>query len=77
MDYKRLAQVLLQRLAPVYVAAVLWGVTGYFAFLLGGVALSIILELTWPLLRPFCEVLYEELLAQRTQSRVSPTPVSG
>jgi len=67
MDYKRLVQVLLQRLAPVYVATVLWVVTGYFAFMLGGVALSIILELTWPLLRPLFEVLYEELLAQRTQ----------
>ena len=67
MDYKRLVQVMLQRLAPVYVATVLWIVTGYFAFMLGGVALSIILELTWPLLRPLFEVLYEELLAQRTQ----------
>src|SRR5262249_42600741 len=65
MDYKRLVQVLLQRLAPVHVATVLWAVTGYFAFMLGGVALSIILELTWPLLRPLFEVLYEELLAQR------------
>src|SRR5262249_7974634 len=67
MDYKRLVQVLLQRLAPVYVATVLWVVTGYFAFMLGGVALSIILELMWPLLRPLFEVLYEEMLAQRTQ----------
>ena len=67
MDFKRLAQVLLQRLAPVYVATALWGVTGYFAFMLGGVALSIGLELTWPLLRPLFEVLHEELLAQRTQ----------
>jgi hypothetical protein len=67
MDFKRLAQVLLQRLAPVYIATALWAVTGYFAFMLGGVALAIVLEVTWPLLRPLFEVLYEELIAQRAQ----------
>lgn len=69
MDLKRLVGVLLQRLAPVYVATALWCVTGYFVFMIGGAVLSIAAELTWPLLRPLFEVLYEELLAQRTQAQ--------
>jgi hypothetical protein len=67
MDFRRLARMLLQRLAPVYIATALWGVTGYMAFLFGGLGLALVLELAWPLLRPFCEVLYEELLRQRTE----------
>lgn len=69
MDLKRLARVLLQRLAPVYMATALWGVTGYFIFMIGGAVLAIALEFTWPLLRPLFEVLYEELLAQRTRAQ--------
>jgi len=67
MDLKRLVGVLLQRLAPVYVATALWCVTGYFVFMIGGAVLTIALEITWPLLRPLFEVLYEELMTQRTQ----------
>jgi hypothetical protein len=69
MDFKRLGLALLQRLAPVYIATVLWSVTDYFAFVLGGVALSILMEVTWPLLRPLCEVLYEELTAQHAEAQ--------
>jgi len=69
MDLKRLVGVLLQRLAPVYVATALWCVTGYFVFMIGGAVLTIALELTWPLLRPLFEVLYEELTAQQAQAQ--------
>jgi hypothetical protein len=69
MDLKRLVGVLLQRLAPVYVATALWCVTGYFVFMIGGAALTIALEITWPLLRPLFEVLYEELMTQRAQAQ--------
>ena len=64
MDFKRLAVVLLQRLAPIYIAVALSWVTGYFVFTLGGIGLAIAIELAWPLLRPFFEVLYDELMAQ-------------
>ena len=64
MDLKRLAAVLLQRLAPIYIAVALSWVTGYFVFTIGGIGLAIAIELAWPLLRPFFEVLYEELMAQ-------------
>jgi hypothetical protein len=69
MDLKRLAVVLLQRLAPVYIAVALSWVTGYFVFTIGGIGLAIALELAWPLLRPFCDVLYEELMAQHSQAQ--------
>ncbi|MBM3222650.1 MAG: hypothetical protein FJZ47_02430 [Candidatus Tectomicrobia bacterium] len=65
MDWRRLIRVLGQRLAPVYIATALWGVTGYAAFLAGGVGLAIALELARPLLWPLGQVLYEELLQQR------------
>lgn len=67
MDFKRLARAVLERLAPIYIATVLWGVTGYGAFMIGGVALSLLLEIAWPLLRPLGEVVYEELRAQHAQ----------
>jgi len=70
MDFKRLAVVLFQRLAPVYIAVALSWVTGYAVFTIGGIGLAIALELAWPLLRPFGEVLYEELLAQHSQAQV-------
>jgi len=67
-DFKRLARVLVKRLAPVCVAAVLWGVTGYVAFMIGGVILSVLLQVlvfAWPdLVKPVVQVLYEELQAQ-------------
>jgi len=69
MDLKRLAVVLCQRLAPVYIAVALSWVTGYFVFTIGGLGLAIALELAWPLLRPFGEVLYEELMAQHSQAQ--------
>jgi hypothetical protein len=69
MDLKRLAVVLCQRLAPVYLATVLSWMTGYFVFALGGIGLAIALELAWPLLRPLCAVLYEELRAQHSQAQ--------
>src|SRR5438093_1291020 len=69
MALKRLAGVLLQRLAPVYVATALWCVTGYFVFMIGGAVLTIALEITWPLLRPLFEVLYEELMTQQVQAQ--------
>ena len=69
MDLRRLAVVLFQRLAPVYIAVTLSWVTGYFVFTIGGIGLAIALELAWPLLRPLCEVLYEELLAQHSQAQ--------
>jgi hypothetical protein len=69
MDLKRLAVVLFQRLAPVYIAVALSWVTGYVVFTIGGIGLAIALELAWPLLRPFGEVLYEELLAQHSQAQ--------
>ena len=69
MDLKRLAVVLCQRLAPIYIAVALSWVTGYFVFTLGGIGLAIALELAWPLLRPFFDVLYDELLAQHTQAQ--------
>ena len=69
MDLKRLAVVLFQRLAPVYIAIALSWVTGYFVFTIGGIGLAIALELAWPLLRPFCDVLYEELMAQHSQAQ--------
>jgi hypothetical protein len=43
--------------------------TGYFVFTLGGIGLAIVLELAWPLLRPFGAVLYEELMAQHSQAQ--------
>jgi hypothetical protein len=67
MDLKHLAVVLSQRLAPIYVALGLSWVTGYIVFTIGGIGLAIALELAWPLLRPFCAVLYEELMAQQSQ----------
>ena len=69
MDLKRLAVVLCQRLAPVYIALALSWVTGYFVFTIGGIGLAIVLELAWPLLRPFFEVLYEELMTQHGQAQ--------
>jgi hypothetical protein len=69
MDLKRLAVVLFQRLAPVYIAIVLSWVTGYFVFTIGGIGLAIALELAWPLLRPLFDVLYEELMAQHSQAQ--------
>jgi hypothetical protein len=69
MDLKRLTVVLLQRLAPVYIAVALSWVTGYVVFTIGGIGLAIALELAWPLLRPFCDVLYEELMAQHSQAQ--------
>jgi hypothetical protein len=69
MDLKRLAAVLCQRLAPVYIAVALSWVTGYVVFTIGGIGLAIALELAWPLLRPLGEVLYEELLAQHNQAQ--------
>jgi hypothetical protein len=69
MDLKRLGAVLLQRLAPVYIALALSWVTGYVVFAIGGLGLAIALELAWPLLRPLCEVLYAELLAQHSQAQ--------
>jgi len=69
MDLKRLAAVLLQRLAPIYIAVTLSWVTGYFVFTLGGIGLAIAIELAWPLLRPFFEVLYDELMAQYDQTQ--------
>ena len=69
MDLKRLAVVLLQRLALVYIAVALSWVTGYVVFTIGGIGLAIALELAWPLLRPFCDVLYEELMAQHSQAQ--------
>ena len=65
MGLKRLAAVLCQRLAPIYIAVALSWVTGYVVFTIGGIGLAIALELAWPLLRPLGEVLYEELMAQR------------
>jgi hypothetical protein len=44
-------------------------VTGYVVFTIGGIGLVIALELAWPLLRPFCDVLYEELMAQHSQAQ--------
>jgi hypothetical protein len=67
MDLKRLAVVLCQRLAPIYIAVALSWVTGYIIFTIGGIGLAVVLELAWPLLRPLCEVLYEELLVQHSQ----------
>ena len=67
MDLKRLAVVLLQRLAPIYIAVALSWMTGYVIFTLGGIGLAIALELAWPLLRPFFEVLSNELMAQYTR----------
>lgn len=68
LDFKRLAWVLVKRLTPICVATALWGVTGYAAFMIGGVVLSILLQalaFAWPvLLQPVVEVLYEELQAQ-------------
>lgn len=68
LDLKRLAWALVKRLTPVCIATVLWGVTGYVAFMIGGVVLSILLQalaFAWPvLLQPLVEVLYEELQAQ-------------
>ena len=49
MDLKRLAVVLFQRLAPVYIATALSWMTGYFVLTLGGIGLAIALELAWPL----------------------------
>jgi hypothetical protein len=69
MDLKRLAVVLCQRLAPVYVALGLSWVTGYVVITIGGIGVAIALELAWPLLRPFCAVLYEELMAQYSQAQ--------
>ena len=69
MDLKRLAVVLSQRLAPVYIAIALSWVTGYFVFTIGGIGLAIALELAWPLLRPLFDVLYEELMAQHSQAQ--------
>ena len=69
MDLKRLAVVLFQRLAPIYIAIALSWVTGYVVFTIGGIGLAIALELAWPMLRPLCEVLYEELLAQHRQAQ--------
>jgi hypothetical protein len=69
MDLKRLAAVLCQRLAPVYIAVVLSWVTGYVVFTIGGLGLAIALELAWPLLRPLGAVLYEELQAQHSQAQ--------
>jgi len=69
MDLERLGVVLLQRLAPVYIALALSWVTGYVVFAIGGLGLAIALELVWPLLRPLCEVLYAELLAQHSQAQ--------
>jgi hypothetical protein len=69
MDLKRLAVVLLQRLAPIYLAVALSWMTGYVVFTLGGIGLAIALELAWPLLRPFFDVLYDELMAQYTQAQ--------
>jgi hypothetical protein len=69
MDLKRLAVVLCQRLAPVYIALGLSWVTGYVVFTIGGIGLAVALELAWPLLRPFCAVLYEELMAQHSQAQ--------
>ena len=69
MALKRLAVVLCQRLAPVYIAIALSWVTGYVVFTIGGIGLAIALELVWPLLRPLYEVLYEELLAQHSQAQ--------
>jgi hypothetical protein len=69
MDLKRLAVVLFQRLAPIYIAVALSWVTGYVVFTIGGIGLAIALELAWPLLRPLYEVLYEELLAQHSQAQ--------
>ena len=69
MDLRRLAVVLCQRLAPVYIAAALTWATGYVVFTLGGLGLAIALEVAWPLLRPFGEVLYEELMAQHSQAQ--------
>jgi hypothetical protein len=69
MDLKRLAVVLLQRLAPVYITLALSWVTGYFVFTIGGIGLAIALELAWPLLRPLFDVLYEELMAQHSQAQ--------
>ena len=69
MDLKRLAVVLSQRLAPVYIAIALSWVTGYVVFTIGGIGLAIALELAWPLLRPLFEVLYEELMAQHSQAQ--------
>jgi hypothetical protein len=69
MDLKRLAVVLCQRLAPIYIAVALSWVTGYFVFTIGGIGLAIALELAWPLLRPLGEVLYEELIAQHSQAQ--------
>ena len=43
--------------------------TGYFVFTIGGIGLAIVLELAWPLLRPFFEVLYEELMTQHGQAQ--------
>ena len=68
MDLKRLAVVLCQRLAPIYIAVALSWVTGYFVFTIG-IGLAIALELAWPLLRPLCDVLYEELMAQHSQAQ--------
>ena len=67
MDFQRLAVVLLQRLAPIYIAVALSWITGYVVFTLGGIGLAIALELAWPLLRPLGEVLYDELMAQYIQ----------
>ena len=69
MHLKRLAVVLSQRLAPIYIATALSWMTGYFVFTLGGIGLAIALELAWPLLRPFGAVLYEELRAQHSQAQ--------
>ena len=41
MDLKRLAVVLFQRLAPVYIATALSWMTGYFVLTLGGIGLAI------------------------------------
>ena len=50
MDLKRLAVVLLQRLAPVYIAVALSWVTGYVVFTIGGIGLAIakLGVLRWP-----------------------------
>jgi hypothetical protein len=69
MDLQHLAVVLFQRLAPVYIAVAVSWVTGYAVFTIGGIGLAIALELAWPLLRPFGEVLYEELMAQHSQAQ--------
>ena len=61
---------ILRRLAPFGLVTVLWFVTGHVAVMIGGAALATIVQVGWALLRPVREVVYEEIMAHRTEVQV-------